>query len=176
MSSPLVWRNRCDRSDGESHYPEATTNSGMPFIRLACPSRSPPRSFARGSRSIRRLGDPGGRSRASKNMVVVGYSMGGIIARILATDMGDQFWATVSEKAFRSDPVGAGRSREAPQIDFLDASSRSKGSRLPGDSASRDAHGRCFVCSPWTQARGVARESPAFQSRVLWRWLTRSTE
>ena len=49
---------------------------------------------------IRRLGDPGGRSRASKNMVVVGYSMGGIIARILATEMGDQFWAVVSRKPF----------------------------------------------------------------------------
>jgi pimeloyl-ACP methyl ester carboxylesterase len=46
------------------------------------------------------LGDPGGRSRASNNMVVVGYSMGGIIARILATDMGDQFWTTLSRKPF----------------------------------------------------------------------------
>jgi triacylglycerol esterase/lipase EstA (alpha/beta hydrolase family) len=33
-------------------------------------------------------------------MMVVGYSMGGIIARILATDMGDHFWAAVSSKPF----------------------------------------------------------------------------
>lgn len=32
--------------------------------------------------------------------MVVGYSMGGIIARILATDMGDHFWAAVSSKPF----------------------------------------------------------------------------
>ena len=99
MSSPLVWRNVATaamenpiiRSNYQFWY--AFYSTGMPVTQSAALIRE---RIA----VIRRLGDPGGRSRASKNMVVVGYSMGGIIARILATDMGDQFWATVSKKPF----------------------------------------------------------------------------
>ncbi len=99
MSSPLVWRNvataamenRIIRSNYQFWY--AFYSTGIPVTQSAALIRE--RIAA-----IRRLGDPGGGSRASNNMVVVGYSMGGIIARILATEMGDQFWATVSRKPF----------------------------------------------------------------------------
>ena len=99
MSSPLVWRNVATaamenpiiRKNYQFWY--AFYSTGMPVTQSAALIRE---RIA----VIRRLGDPGGKSRASKNMVVVGYSMGGIIARILATDMGDQFWATVSKKPF----------------------------------------------------------------------------
>jgi pimeloyl-ACP methyl ester carboxylesterase len=99
MSSPLVWRNIATdamenpiiRKNFQFWY--AFYSTGVPVAQSAALIRE---RIA----VIRRLGDPGGKSRASRNMVVVGYSLGGIIARILATDMGDQFWATVSSKPF----------------------------------------------------------------------------
>ena len=99
MSSPLVWRNVATtamkdpiiRRNYQFWY--AFYSTGVPVTQSAALIRD---RIA----SIRRLGDPGGKSRASKKMVIIGYSMGGIIARILATDMGDQFWAAVSSKPF----------------------------------------------------------------------------
>ena len=99
MSSPLVWRNAATaamkdpiiRRNYQFWY--AFYSTGVPVTQSAALIRN---RIA----FIRRLGDPSGKSRASKNMVIIGYSMGGIIARILATDMGDQFWAAVSSKPF----------------------------------------------------------------------------
>ena len=99
MSSPLVWRNAATaamkdpiiRRNYQFWY--AFYSTGVPVTQSAALIRD---RIA----FIRRLGDPSGKSRASKNMVIIGYSMGGIIARILATDMGDQFWAAVSSKPF----------------------------------------------------------------------------
>jgi pimeloyl-ACP methyl ester carboxylesterase len=98
-SSPLVWRNVATdamenpliRKNFQFWYVFYST--GVPVSQSA--------SLIREKIAIvRRLGDPDGRSSASKNMVVVGYSMGGVIARVLATEMGDQFWAVVSRKPF----------------------------------------------------------------------------
>jgi pimeloyl-ACP methyl ester carboxylesterase len=98
-SSPLVWRNVATdamenpliRENFQFWY--AFYSTGVPVPQSA--------SLIRDKVAIiRRLGDPDGRSNASKNMVVVGYSMGGIIARVLATEMGDQLWAAVSKKPF----------------------------------------------------------------------------
>ncbi|MGC2579100.1 MAG: hypothetical protein WA376_16170, partial [Terrimicrobiaceae bacterium] len=99
MSSPLVWRNAATaamkdpiiRRNYQFWY--AFYSTGVPVTQSAALIRN---RIA----FIRRLGDPSGKSRASKNMVIIGYSMGGIIARILATDMGDHFWAAVSSKPF----------------------------------------------------------------------------
>jgi pimeloyl-ACP methyl ester carboxylesterase len=99
MSSPLVWRNVATaamkdpiiRRNYQFWY--AFYSTGVPVAQSAALIRD---RIA----FIRRLGDPGGKSRASKNMVIIGYSMGGIIARILATDMGDHFWTAVSSKPF----------------------------------------------------------------------------
>ena len=98
-SSPLVWRNVATaamenpliRKNFQFWY--AFYSTGVPVTQSASLIRE---RIA----IIRRLGDPDGRSSASRKMVVVGYSMGGIIARVLATDMGDQFWAVVSKKPF----------------------------------------------------------------------------
>ncbi len=76
MSSPLVWRNIATdamenpiiRKNFQFWY--AFYSTGVPVARSAALIRE---RIA----VIRRLGDPGGKSRASKNMVVLGYSMGG---------------------------------------------------------------------------------------------------
>ena len=69
-------------------------------IQQECPFRNRPVLIRDKIALIRGSGDPGGNSRASKNIVIVGYSMGGTIARILATDVGEQLWTLVSKKPF----------------------------------------------------------------------------
>ena len=98
-SSPLVWRNVATdamknpliRANFQFWY--AFYSTGVPVPQSAALIRDKI-ALIRGS------GDPGGNSRASKNIVIVGYSMGGTIARILATDVGEQLWTLVSKKPF----------------------------------------------------------------------------
>ena len=98
-SSPLVWRNVATDAVKNSlirrnfQFWFAFYSTGVPVPQSAALIREKI-ALIRGS------GDPGGNSRASKNIVIVGYSMGGIIARILATDLGDQLWTGVSKTPF----------------------------------------------------------------------------
>ena len=41
--------------------------------------------------------DPGGTARATRHMVLVGHSMGGVIARLLVSSSGDRLWSLVPE-------------------------------------------------------------------------------
>ncbi|KQP39050.1 triacylglycerol lipase [Pseudorhodoferax sp. Leaf274] len=43
--------------------------------------------------------DPGGRAKASRDMVLVGHSMGGVLARLLVSSSGDGLWATLPAAA-----------------------------------------------------------------------------
>lgn len=55
--------------------------------------------------------DPGGHARASNNMVLVGHSMGGVIARLLVSSSGDRLWSIVPVRANLS-PQKRARLRE----------------------------------------------------------------
>jgi pimeloyl-ACP methyl ester carboxylesterase len=44
--------------------------------------------------------DPGRRHPALDQMVLVGHSMGGLVAKLQTVDSGDEFWRTLSEKPF----------------------------------------------------------------------------
>ncbi|OOG41326.1 alpha/beta fold hydrolase [Rhodanobacter sp. C05] len=43
--------------------------------------------------------DPSGHARASQNMVLIGHSMGGLIARLLVSSSGDKLWSLVPARA-----------------------------------------------------------------------------
>ncbi len=47
--------------------------------------------------------DPSGQARASNNMVLVGHSMGGLIARLLVSTSGDELWKAIPVRADLSD-------------------------------------------------------------------------
>jgi len=98
-SSPLVWRNVATDAM-ENPLIRKTYQFWYAFYSTGVPVPQSAALIRERIAIIRHLGDPGGQSRASRNIVVIGYSMGGIIARILATDMGDHFWAVVSSKPF----------------------------------------------------------------------------
>ena len=63
--------------------------------------------------------DPSGHARASQNMVLIGHSMGGLIARLLVSSSGDRLWSLVPARADLSAEKRAKlRERLAPYLQF----------------------------------------------------------
>ncbi|WP_254427280.1 alpha/beta fold hydrolase [Rhodanobacter sp. C01] len=63
--------------------------------------------------------DPSGHARASHNMVLIGHSMGGLIARLLVSSSGDRLWSLVPARANLS-PARRAKLHErlAPYLQF----------------------------------------------------------
>jgi pimeloyl-ACP methyl ester carboxylesterase len=103
-SSPLVWRNIVTKAQLDPvirknyQFWFAFYSSGEPVLQTTALLRN--RLAA-----IRQAGDPKGTSLASKETIIVGYSMGGILARLLATDIGTQYWAAFSSRSFDEMPL-----------------------------------------------------------------------
>lgn len=63
--------------------------------------------------------DPDGQARASNNVVLIGHSMGGVIARLLVSSSGDRLWGVVPVRAHLSKAKQARlRERLAPYLQF----------------------------------------------------------
>jgi len=90
-SSPIIWR---DANAQVLVNPDICKN--YQFWYVFYPSAQPiPQSAANVRnwiKDIHRRYDPSNKTRASQRMVVVGYSMGGVIARSLSKDVGDNVW------------------------------------------------------------------------------------
>lgn len=63
--------------------------------------------------------DPSGKARASNNVVLIGHSMGGVIARLLVSSSGDQLWSVIPTRADLP-PAKKARLRErlSPYLQF----------------------------------------------------------
>jgi pimeloyl-ACP methyl ester carboxylesterase len=90
-STPLAWAQLTNELMGDPeirrhyqiwHYLYPT---GLPLVASAA-------DFRDELESVRTLLDPEGRDFAMQNMVVIGHSMGGLLARTLVTDSGDAIW------------------------------------------------------------------------------------
>ncbi len=90
-ATPLTWQQLTNELMGKPeirrryqiwHYLYPT---GLPFLTSAA-------NFRDDLDEVRRLVDPDGRDFATQNMVVIGHSMGGLLARTLVTDSGDALW------------------------------------------------------------------------------------
>lgn len=95
MDSPLTWRHMVNELRGDPevqrryqiwqfHYPTGVT----PLLAG--------KWLREDLERVRRLVDPGLRSRAVNEMVVIGHSMGGILARTLVCDSGDAVWESIA--------------------------------------------------------------------------------
>lgn len=105
-STPLVWRNIVSAAQADAkirrnyqfwyaYYP-----TGAPVIFSAALIRED-------TERVRRQHDPRRTSVAGRKIDLVGYSMGGNVARILATDIGDRLWNQIAAVPFdrvRLDP------------------------------------------------------------------------
>ena len=116
-SSPLVWRTiatalmadpviRRNYQFWYVYYP-----TGMPIPESAAALRD--EIFA-----IRRTYDPRRTSIASRHMVLVGYSMGGVIAQILSTTSGDRLWDAIAKVPFDRAPIDAEDRAELQKLLF----------------------------------------------------------
>jgi pimeloyl-ACP methyl ester carboxylesterase len=103
-SSPLVWRTiatglmadpviRKNYQFWGVYYP-----TGMPIPESAA-------SIREEIAAIRKQYDPRGTSVASRHIVLVGYSMGGVIAHILSTSSGNRLWDAVASVPFDRAPI-----------------------------------------------------------------------
>ena len=103
-SSPLVWRTITTNLMADPmirryyqfwyvYYP-----TGMPIAESAA-------SIRQDISTIRKTFDPRGTSVASRHIVIVGYSMGGVIARILATRIGTRYWDAIATVPFDQAPI-----------------------------------------------------------------------
>lgn len=98
-SSPIVWRNVANESMRD---PEIRRN--FQFLYAYYSTGAPVTSSAALIKDdvllIRKTYGGSPTSRGSTRLSMVGYSMGGVIAQILVTDVGDRLWNTISKVPF----------------------------------------------------------------------------
>ncbi|HEX4844216.1 MAG TPA: alpha/beta hydrolase [Limnobacter sp.] len=90
-SSPEAWVNVANEVLGDN-----TLRENFQIWQVYYPTNLP---LAFNNKSIRdalqdtlQTFDPSGKRRASQNMVLIGHSMGGVLARLMVSDSGDQLW------------------------------------------------------------------------------------
>ena len=95
-SSPEAWINVANEVLGDD-----TLRKNFQIWQVYYPTNSP---LAFNQHAIRKAiqdtlnaFDPAGHNRASKDVVLVGHSMGGVLARLLISDSGDKFWQPIVE-------------------------------------------------------------------------------
>lgn len=98
-SSPLIWRNMINelqinpRIRKNFQFWVAYYPSGLPINTSA--------QFLRDNLTeIRKTFDPDGNDRASGDLITFGHSMGGVITRMNAVEIGDRLWSRFSRKPF----------------------------------------------------------------------------
>jgi pimeloyl-ACP methyl ester carboxylesterase len=118
-SSPLVWRTIATNLMADPvirknyqfwyvYYP-----TGMPVAESAASIRD---DIA----AIRKTYDPRGASVASRHIVIVGYSMGGVIAHILSTSIGTRYWDAIAKVPFDQAPIDPKDRAELRKMLFWD--------------------------------------------------------
>lgn len=103
VSVPIIWRDIIPEMTSD---PELS--SRYQFMVFTYPSSYPIVQSAGLLREQLRLArehfDPAGRTPFSRNMVVAGHSMGGILTHTLVVEMGDHLWNQFSDKPFDEIP------------------------------------------------------------------------
>ncbi len=118
QSSPLIWRNLVAelQADPEisAHYQfwvmYYPSGMAVPYSR---------RLIIEKLKAVQDNYDPQGRDLASRNMVVVGHSMGGVLTRSLICKVDDRFWKAVSDKDFSEVKLPEDKREEVRQLVFI---------------------------------------------------------
>lgn len=118
FSVPMIWRDI---------IPEMTCDSEISkrfqFILFTYPSSYPVIESAELLRdqlaALRAVYDPDGNDPLSRNLVVVGHSMGGILAHTLVTEFGDNLWKEYSDVPFDKLDVPAAEKEKIRKLIFF---------------------------------------------------------
>ncbi len=119
QSSPLIWRNLIAELEADPkisaryqfwviYYP---SGMAVPYSR---------RLIVDQLAAVRKNFDPQGRDLASRNMVVIGHSMGGVLSRSLITDVDDRFWNAISKKNFAEANLPVDQREEVRKLVFFE--------------------------------------------------------
>lgn len=120
QSSPVIWRNliadlQADPEIGSRYqfwvfyYPSGVA---IPSSRYMITKKLD---------AVKQHFDPQGRDLASRNVVLIGHSMGGVLSRSLITDVGDRFWKQFSDKDFKDIKVPEAKRQELKETIFFNA-------------------------------------------------------
>lgn len=118
VSVPIIWRDIIPTLNSE---PGLSTR--YQFMVFTYPSSYPIVDSAKLLRDqlaeLRAKYDPDGNDPLSRNMVVAGHSMGGILTHTLVADVGNRLWEQFSDKPFDSLPLDAERKEEVRKLMFF---------------------------------------------------------
>ncbi len=118
VSVPIIWRDIIPTMNSE---PELS--SRYQFMVFTYPSSYPITESALLLReqlaALRSHCDPEGNDPLSRNMVVAGHSMGGILTHTLVADVGNHLWEQFSDEPFESVPFDAERRDAARKLLFF---------------------------------------------------------
>ncbi|MCB1066465.1 MAG: alpha/beta hydrolase, partial [Verrucomicrobiae bacterium] len=119
VSVPIIWRDIVPSFTSE---PELSTR--YQFMVFTYPSSYPIAESALLLReqlaAMRAHFDPEGDDPLSRNMVVAGHSMGGILTHTLVADIGDNLWKVFSDEPFDSLPIDPARKENIREMLFFD--------------------------------------------------------
>lgn len=103
VSVPIIWRDIVPELASEPDI-----SKRYQFMVFAYPSSFPIAESAKLLRdeiaALRAHYDPAGKHPLSRNLVVAGHSMGGVLSHSLVTEFGDRFWNQFSDEPFDSVP------------------------------------------------------------------------
>lgn len=119
ISVPMIWRDIVPEMISD---PEISKR--YQFMVFAYPSSYPlvkSSAFLRDElAALRAKYDPEGHDALSRNMVVAGHSMGGMLAHTLVVEMGDNLWSQFSDTPINEVPIGSAQREEVRKLAYFE--------------------------------------------------------
>jgi pimeloyl-ACP methyl ester carboxylesterase len=119
ISVPIIWRDLIPEMISEPDL-----SSRYQFMVFSYPSSLPIVDSAKLLRdqieALRQHYDPGGRHPLSRDIVVAGHSMGGMLTHSLVADFGERLWSQFSDTPLDSLPLEPERREEIRQLLYFD--------------------------------------------------------
>jgi len=120
ISVPIIWRDIIPEMNSEPDLAKR-----YQFMVFTYPSSYPLIESAKLLRDeleeVRGHFDPDGNDPLSRDLVVAGHSMGGMLTHTLVTEFGDNLWKQFSDRPFDSLPLDPGKKEEIRELVYFDS-------------------------------------------------------
>ncbi len=120
ISVPIIWRDIIPEMNAEPDIAKR-----YQFMVFSYPSSLPIIESAKLLReelsTLREKYDPRGRDPLSRDLVVAGHSMGGVLSHLLVTEFGDNLWSEFSDRPLDALEIEPERREEIRQLVYFDS-------------------------------------------------------